>query len=85
MGAGMIRSSTLRRSLSASVSRLGFEASNSLRVLRRAAYLMCGVADYDSYLEHQRQAHPGAPCLDYTAFIRRQQEARYGRGSARCC
>ncbi|TAL03498.1 MAG: YbdD/YjiX family protein [Rhodospirillaceae bacterium] len=81
----MKRGSTLRRSLSESVSRLGFEAANGLRILRRTAHLMCGVGDYDSYLEHQRGVHPEAPCLDYAAFIRQRQDARYGRGSARCC
>ena len=81
----MKRESILRRALSDGVSRLGFEAQNSLRVLRRTAHLMCGLADYDSYLEHRRAVHPGMPCLDYAAFVRQRQDVRYGRGSARCC
>jgi uncharacterized short protein YbdD (DUF466 family) len=67
------------------VSRLVLEAADGLRALRRTAHLMCGIGDYDAYVAHRRRAHPGAPVLDYAAFVRQRQDARYGRGSARCC
>ena len=68
-----------------SVSRLVLESAGGFRAVRRTAHLMCGVADYDTYVAHRRARHPGAPVLDYAAFVRQQQEARYGRGRARCC
>ena len=67
------------------VLRFVLEAGQGFRAVRRTAYLMCGVGDYDTYLAHQRKFHPGQPVLDYTAFIRAQQDARYSRGMARCC
>jgi len=75
----------LRRVLNDGVSNLGLLSAEHLRTLRRAAHLICGVSDYDAYVAHQRAAHPDAPCLDYAAFFRQRQEARYGRGAVRCC
>ena len=53
--------------------------------LKGAYHGVFGVPDYDAYLAHQRKAHPGLPAMDYAAFIRARQDARYGRGNARCC
>jgi uncharacterized short protein YbdD (DUF466 family) len=65
------------------------EASRSvLALLNRAqqtARLMCGLPDYDAYVAHLRTRHPGQPVPSYEAFFRERQNARYGRGAARCC
>ena len=56
--------------------------------LREGARLMIGVPDYDTYVAHMREAHPGQPVMSYAEFFRERQSARYGEGSTRgfrCC
>ena len=52
---------------------------------QQSARLMCGVPDYDVYVQHSRSAHPEASVMSYESFFRARQEARYGRGMSRCC
>lgn len=46
---------------------------------------VCGMPDYDRYLEHQRACHHGEPVLSrkehYLEFVQR----RYAGGGSRCC
>ena len=53
----------------------------------QTARLMVGVPDYQSYLAHWRQVHPGKPAMSYEEFFRNRQQARYGVGAGRfrCC
>ena len=51
----------------------------------RTARLMVGVPDYDAYLVHHREAHPGEPAMSRAAFHRDRVERRYRRGATRCC
>lgn len=56
--------------------------------LREGARLMIGVPDYDTYVVHMHEAHPGQPVMSYADFFRERQSARYGEGSTRgfrCC
>ena len=55
--------------------------------LREGARLMIGVPDYDTYVAHRREAHPGEPVMSYAEFFRDRQDARYGgKGRiGRCC
>ena len=46
---------------------------------------MVGVPDYETYVAHLRQAHPGREPMSYEAFFRDRQQARYGGGGGRCC
>jgi uncharacterized short protein YbdD (DUF466 family) len=49
---------------------------------------MIGLPDYQHYVSHRQQHHPGEPILNEAAFIRERQEARYGNKSGkivRCC
>ena len=50
-------------------------------VLRR----VIGVPDYETYVAHMRDAHPGAPLLSPDEFARERQVDRYSRPGARCC
>ena len=55
------------------------------RLLRDTGALMVGVPDYERYLSHMREAHPGTPPLSRDAFVRARMEARYGgRASGKC-
>ncbi|MSO72676.1 MAG: YbdD/YjiX family protein [Rhodospirillaceae bacterium] len=53
--------------------------------VQQSARLMCGLPDYDIYVRHLRNVHPGQTVPSYEMFFRDRQEARYGRGMARCC
>ncbi|MBF0153961.1 MAG: putative selenoprotein [Magnetococcales bacterium] len=58
------------------------------KMVGQAARLMVGVPDYENYVLHRRQHHPGQPVMTYAAFVRERQEARYGGGGGRigrCC
>lgn len=57
-----------------------------LHTARRLGAMMVGMPDYDTYLCHMRDHHPGEPTMDRTAFFRDRQEARYGgRNGGKCC
>jgi uncharacterized short protein YbdD (DUF466 family) len=63
-----------------------------LRIVRTAfaktARLMVGVPDYDAYVAHRRQAHPGERVMTYEEFFRERQSSRYGENGgriSRCC
>jgi uncharacterized short protein YbdD (DUF466 family) len=54
----------------------------------RTARLMVGVPDYETYVAHRRQAHPGEPVMTYEDFFRERQASRYGENGgkiSRCC
>jgi uncharacterized short protein YbdD (DUF466 family) len=54
----------------------------------RAARLMVGIPDYDTYVQHWRTVHPGLPVMSYEEFFIERQNARYGVGKGRmfrCC
>ena len=65
---------------------LGQRLTIAAGALRRTARLMCGIPDYDGYVEHLRRHHPERPVPSYEEFFRQRQDARYGKnGNARCC
>ena len=66
-------------------SRLEARLAAAWRRAVQAARLMCGVPDYDAYLRHARQHHPGRAPMSYAEFFRERQAARYGKGATRCC
>jgi uncharacterized short protein YbdD (DUF466 family) len=54
----------------------------------RAARLMVGVPDYDTYVQHRKVTHPGLAVMTYEEFFVERQEARYAVGKGRfrgCC
>jgi uncharacterized short protein YbdD (DUF466 family) len=54
----------------------------------KTARLMVGVPDYETYVAHRRQAHPGEPVMTYEEFFRERQSSRYvenGGKISRCC
>lgn len=53
---------------------------------RQIARAMVGAPDYDAYLRHMRQHHPGHPVLSEVELFRERQEARYGgKNGGKCC
>ena len=58
------------------------------RTLARTARLMVGVPDYDAYVAHRKEAHPGEPVMSYEEFFRERQTNRYATKDgkiSRCC
>jgi uncharacterized short protein YbdD (DUF466 family) len=53
--------------------------------LREAVLRIIGVPDYERYVTHMREQHPGEPVLSRDAFMRERMAARYERPGARCC
>ena len=54
----------------------------------KAARLMVGVPDYDTYVAHRRTEHPGEPVMSPAEFLRERAERRFGGGPdqiGRCC
>lgn len=54
----------------------------------RAARLMVGVPDYETYVRHCQVQHPGQPIMTYEEFFRERQQARYAVSKGRfrgCC
>jgi uncharacterized short protein YbdD (DUF466 family) len=43
----------------------------------RAARLMVGVPDYETYVAHRRAEHPDQPIMTYEAFYLDRLKARY--------
>ncbi|MDR0479101.1 MAG: YbdD/YjiX family protein [Burkholderiaceae bacterium] len=64
---------------------LGGELRSAGRYLGQALHLMVGLPDYDTYVAHMRNKHPGQPVMTYEEFFRERQKARYGSGAGRCC
>ncbi len=46
---------------------------------------MLGVADYDRYLAHMRNVHPGDRVMTETDFTHAWMNDRYNRPGTRCC
>jgi uncharacterized short protein YbdD (DUF466 family) len=56
-----------------------------LRGLCSACRQVLGIPDYERYLAHVAQRHPGAPVLTRGGFCAREFERKYGRAGPRCC
>jgi uncharacterized short protein YbdD (DUF466 family) len=59
--------------------------ASGARRLRQSLRLMVGVPEYDTYVTHMRNKHPGQPIMPYREFFRERQEARYDGKVGRCC
>ena len=55
--------------------------------MTRAARLLIGVPDYETYVEHRKTTHPDEPVMTYEEFFRNRQNARYAfdKGKFRGC
>ena len=62
------------------VKELGERLASCGRLVREGARLMIGVPNYDTYVAHMQEAHPGHPVMTYAEFFRDRQSARYGDG-----
>lgn len=65
------------------------EAAGGVRLRIRNLCSACrqvfGMPDYDRYVAHARQRHPGGPLLARGDFFKQAIDRKYGKGGARCC
>jgi uncharacterized short protein YbdD (DUF466 family) len=64
---------------------LAGEVQQAGRYLVQSLRLMVGVPDYGTYLRHMAATHPDQEPMNYEAFFRERQDARYGSRTGRCC
>jgi uncharacterized short protein YbdD (DUF466 family) len=64
-------------------------AQSGVRARARSLCSACrqvfGMPDYERYLAHAAERHPGAPVLTRSDFFVKAIERKYGKGGARCC
>jgi uncharacterized short protein YbdD (DUF466 family) len=48
-----------------------------IQLASRAARLMVGIPDYETYVRHRLALHRGEQVLSYSEFFRERQQARY--------
>ena len=73
----------VNRSASGAPAQGGFR--ERARNLCSACRQVFGMPDYERYLAHAAQRHPGAPVLTQSDFFVQAIERKYGKGGARCC
>ena len=56
-----------------------------LHGLRRAYRQVIGIPDYEAYLAHHAEHHPGEPLLTRKEFCAQAIDRKYGKGGPRCC
>jgi uncharacterized short protein YbdD (DUF466 family) len=56
-----------------------------LRSALRVVRAIIGAPDYDRYVAHMREHHPGCQIATRDEFMRQRMESRYSRPGARCC
>ena len=57
----------------------------AVSLLRQTLLMMVGLPDYDAYVRHRAERHPGEPVMTRVEYFRERQQARYGSGGGRCC
>ena len=55
------------------------------RALRQACRQVFGIPDYDRYLAHCAEHHPGEQVLSRRKFSAQSIDRRYGKSGPRCC
>ena len=56
-----------------------------MRGIRQICRQLFGIPDYERYLAHAAEHHPGAPVLSRRDFCAQAIERKYGKSGPRCC
>jgi uncharacterized short protein YbdD (DUF466 family) len=56
-----------------------------LHRVRQAWNQVVGIPDYERYLAHHAEHHPGEPALSREAFVAQAIDRKYCRNGPRCC
>ena len=56
-----------------------------MAAIARVVRQIIGVPDYERYVAHLREAHPGCEPISRDEFMRERLEARYNKPGSKCC
>jgi uncharacterized short protein YbdD (DUF466 family) len=73
------------RARSAGGSSLAQPLRDGAHALREGWLQVCGIPDYERYLAHHAERHPGEPVLSQRDFFARAIDRRYCKSGPRCC
>jgi uncharacterized short protein YbdD (DUF466 family) len=78
---------TNRRPRACAMEDIMVDLPSVIQWVARAARVLVGQPDYDSYVAHRRRTRPGEPIMTYEEFFRDRQQARYAfdKGKIRGC
>ena len=65
--------------------KLAKQVRERARALRSGWLQVCGIPDYERYLAHCAEHHPGEPVMTRQAFFAQAIDRKYGRSGPRCC
>ena len=63
----------------------GARLAEIARAVRRGARQIFGIPDYERYLAHRAQHHPGEPVLSKRDFFAWAIDRKYCKSGPRCC
>ena len=58
---------------------------HGMEAVRRACRQIVGIPDYERYLAHMAEHHPGEPVLPREEYFARAIDRKYGSSGPRCC
>ena len=58
---------------------------HGMAALRQACRQIVGIPDYERYLAHMAEHHPGEPVLPREEYFARAIDRKYGSSGPRCC
>ena len=53
--------------------------------IARSMREIIGAPDYERYVAHMKQNHPGCDVLNVEQFLKERMENRYSKPGTRCC
>ena len=62
-----------------------FSLADQVRRVAKVVRTIIGAPDYDRYVAHVRECHPGQAVLSRDEFAKNRMEARYNQPGNRCC
>ncbi len=63
----------------------GFSLADQVRRVARVVRTIIGAPDYERYVAHVHQCHPGQAVMSREEFAQSRLDARYNQPGNRCC
>ncbi len=62
-----------------------FGLAEQVRRIGKVVRTIIGAPDYDRYVSHRKECHPGEPVMSREDFAKSRLDARYNQPGNRCC
>lgn len=62
-----------------------FSLADQVRRVAKVVRTIIGVPDYERYVAHVKECHPGQVAMSREEFAKNRMEARYNQPGNRCC